>query len=63
MGIAYLGVDYKVAFPYNASGAMRDEVTDGDDMPIGDPDKARAAIRPAALEIMQNLSRFSRQKN
>lgn len=60
--IAYLGADYKVAFPYNASGAGRDEVTDGDDMPISDPARARAAIRPAALEIMQNLSRFSRQK-
>lgn len=61
--IAYLGANYKVAFPYNASGAVRDEVTDGDDLPISDPARARAAIRPAALEIMQNLSRFSRQKN
>lgn len=61
--IAYLGTDYKVAFPYNASGAVREEVTDGDDQPISEPDKARDAIRPAAIEIMQNLGRFSRQKN
>lgn len=61
--IAYIGNDYKVTFPYNATGAVRDEVSDGDDRPIADPDKARNAVRPASVEIMQNLGRFSRQKN
>jgi hypothetical protein len=57
--IAYLGTDYKVAFPINATGGViRDEVTDGDDRPLADESTAKRAIQPAMLEMMRNLARF-----
>lgn len=58
--IAYLGNDFKVAFPINAAGAVRNEVTDGDDRPLADSSGVFAAIRSAMVEIMGNLARFSR---
>ena len=58
--IAYLGGDFKVSFPVNALGAIRNEVTDGDDRPLADASSVIKAIRTAMLEIMGNLSRFSR---
>lgn len=58
--IAYLGNDFKVSFPVNALGAIRNEVTDGDDRPLADPSGVIRAIRTAMLEIMDNLTRFSR---
>ncbi len=58
--IAYLGKDFKVSFPVNALGAIRNEVTDGDDHPLADSSAVIGAIRTAMLEIMANLSRFSR---
>ncbi|MBM3391269.1 MAG: DUF3413 domain-containing protein [Betaproteobacteria bacterium] len=58
--IAYLGDDFKVSFPLNALGAIRNEVTDGDDRPLADSSGVIKAIRTAMLEIMGNLSRFSR---
>jgi membrane-anchored protein YejM (alkaline phosphatase superfamily) len=58
--IAYLGSDFKVSFPVNALGAIRNEVTDGDDRPLADSSGVIKAIRTAMLEIMGNLSRFSR---
>jgi membrane-anchored protein YejM (alkaline phosphatase superfamily) len=57
--IAYLGEKLKVAFPVNASGAVRDEITDGDDRPISDRAQATREIRPAMVEMMHNLKRFS----
>lgn len=61
--IAYLGETYKVAFPINATGgAIRDEVTDGDDRPLADPATAKRAIRPAMLEMMRNLARFGQAR-
>ena len=57
--IAYIGEHLKVAFPVNASGAVRDEITDGDDRPISDRAQATLEIRPTMIEIMRNLKRFS----
>lgn len=58
--IAYIGGDFKVSFPVNALGAIRNEVTDGDDRPLADSGGVIKAIRTAMLEIMGNLTRFSR---
>jgi membrane-anchored protein YejM (alkaline phosphatase superfamily) len=58
--IAYLGDDFKVSFPINALGAVRNEATDGDDRPLADSSGVYRAIRSAMLEIMANLTRFSR---
>lgn len=59
--IAYLGSQAKVAFPINATGAAKqDEVTDGQDRPVAEPLVVKAEIRPAMLEMMRNLTRFSR---
>lgn len=58
--IAYIGEDYKVAFPINASGAIRREVTDGDDHPVADVAAVRTAIRQPMIEIMDTLTRFTR---
>ena len=44
-------------------GALRNEVTDGEDAPVGDARRAKQAIQPALREIMVNLSRFSRHGN
>lgn len=61
--LAYLGMDYKVAFPINATGAAaRDEVTDGNDRPLADPVAAKTAIRSAMLEMMGNLKRFAQPR-
>jgi membrane-anchored protein YejM (alkaline phosphatase superfamily) len=57
--IAYIGEHLKVAFPVNASGAVRDEITDGNDRPISDRAQATLEIRPTMIEIMRNLKRFS----
>ena len=58
--LAYLGNDFKIAFPVNATGsAARDEATDGNDEPLADPVTAKTAIRPAMVEMMQNLARFT----
>jgi membrane-anchored protein YejM (alkaline phosphatase superfamily) len=57
--IAYIGTDFKVAFPINASGGTyRNEAITSDDQPVADPQTAKTAIRPAMLEMMQNLGRF-----
>ena len=58
--IAYLGNDFKVSFPVNALGAIRNEVTDGDDRPLADSNGVIQAIRTALLEIMANLARFTK---
>lgn len=58
--IAYLGDDFKVSFPINALGAVRNEATDGDDRPLADSSGVHRAIRTAMLEIMASLTRFSR---
>ena len=58
--IAYIGNDFKVSFPVNALGAIRNEVTDGDDRPLADSSGVIRAIRTAMLEIMANLSRFTK---
>ena len=57
--LAYLGEKLKVAFPINASGAGRDEITDGNDRPISDRAQATREIRPAMVEMMHNFKRFS----
>ena len=44
--IAYLGDDFKIAFPVNAAGAVKNEVTDGDDRALADAAKVKTAIRP-----------------
>lgn len=59
--IAYMGKDFKVTFPVNATGsAVRNDVTDGDDRPVTDPAAAKREIRSAMVEMMQNLTRFAR---
>lgn len=61
--VAYLGENFKVAFPINATGgAKRDEVTDGNDHPVADPAQVKQTISPAIAEMMKNLTRFSRPK-
>ncbi len=61
--IAYLGETLKVAFPINATGAViREEVTDGDDWPVAEPEAAKKEIRQAMLEIMRNLGRFGQKR-
>lgn len=57
--IAYIGNDLKVSFPVNATGAVKNEVMDGDDRPLEDAGSAKAAIGPAMVEMMANLSRFT----
>jgi membrane-anchored protein YejM (alkaline phosphatase superfamily) len=58
--IAYLGADYKITLPINSMGALRNEVTDGEDAPVRDARMAKQAVQPALREIMVNLNRFSR---
>ncbi|NMF96112.1 sulfatase-like hydrolase/transferase [Aromatoleum toluolicum] len=60
--LAYIGDDYKVTFPVNAIGAVRNEATDGEDRPLASADEAIASIRSAMVEIMANLARFSRHR-
>lgn len=60
--VAYLGNDFKVSFPINALGAARNEVTDGDDHSLAESSGALKAIRAAMLEIMANLTRFTRHQ-
>ncbi|HPT50056.1 MAG TPA: sulfatase-like hydrolase/transferase [Accumulibacter sp.] len=61
--VAYLGEKYKVAFPINASGVVRAEILDSDDRPVADREAVKSAVRPATMEIMRNLTRFSRAKH
>ena len=58
--IAYLGSDYKLTVPVNVTGALRNEATDGNDMPVVNQKLAKQAVQPAMAEIMVNLARFSR---
>lgn len=59
--VAYLGENFKVAFPVNAAGAVKSEATDGDDNPLQDHGDAKVAIRPVMVEMMKNLTRFTRR--
>ena len=59
--IAYIGDDFKIAFPVNAAGAVKNEVTDGDDRALADSAKVKVAIRPVMVEMMKNLTRFNRR--
>lgn len=59
--IAYLGEDFKLAFPVNTAGAVRNEATDGDDRPLKDPSRAKSTIRPVMVEMMKNLTRFTKR--
>lgn len=59
--IAYLGEDFKIAFPVNTAGAVRNEVTDGNDRPLNNPAEAKSAIRPVMVEMMKNLTRFNKR--
>jgi len=60
--VAYIGEKYRVAFPTNARGAVRMEVLDGDDRPVADRERAKAEIRQETVEMMNNLTRFSRPR-
>ena len=60
--IAYLGEKFKISFPVNAAGAVRDEVLDEDDHPVSDRERAKNEIQAAMVEMMNNLTRFSRPK-
>jgi membrane-anchored protein YejM (alkaline phosphatase superfamily) len=60
--IAYLGEHYKITIPFNATGSLRNEVTDGDDNPVADISAAKQAISQERAEIMTNLARFSKAK-
>ena len=60
--IAYLGERYKITIPFNATGSLRNEVTDGDDNPVADISAAKQAISQERAEIMTNLARFSKAK-
>jgi len=46
----------------NAAGAVRDEVLDEDDHPVSDRERAKNEIQAAMVEMMNNLTRFSRPK-
>ena len=59
--VAYLGEDFKVAFPVNTAGAVKSEATDGDDRPLPDHTDAKVAIRPVMVEMMKNLTRFTKR--
>lgn len=61
--IAYIGDKFKIAFPINATGVVRQEVLDDDDRPVSEADRAKEEIRPAMVEMMSNLVRFSRPKS
>ena len=61
--IAYLGSDYKLTVPINVTGALRNEATDGNDMPVSNQALAKQAVQPAMAEIMANLARFSRPQH
>jgi len=61
--IAYLGSDYKLTVPINVTGALRNEATDGNDMPVSNQALAKQAVQPAMAEIMANLARFSRTQH
>jgi uncharacterized protein len=61
--IAYIGMDYKITMPFNATGSMKNETTDGEDRAIANSPSVRQALQPAMLEIMRNLTRFSRPVN
>lgn len=58
--IAYIGEKYRIAFPVNAAGVVRQEVLDSDDRPVEDGEAAKSQIRPEMVEMMNNLTRFSR---
>lgn len=58
--IAYIGEKYRIAFPVNAAGVVRQEVLDSDDRPVEDGEAAKNQIRPEMVEMMNNLTRFSR---
>ena len=57
--VAYIGRDVKVSFPVNATGAVKNEITDGDDWPVDDTVDIKARIAPAMVEMLNGLSRFS----
>lgn len=57
--VAYIGEDYKLSFPVNATGAVKSEATDGDDWPLADAASAKAAVGPAMREMLAGLSRFT----
>ena len=59
--VAYLGENFKVAFPVNTAGAVKSEATDGDDNPLADHADAKVAIRPVMVEMMKNLTRFTKR--
>ena len=61
--IAYLGSDYKLTVPLNVTGALRNEATDGNDMPVSNQALVKQAVQPAMAEIMANLARFSRPRH
>lgn len=59
--VAYLGESFKVAFPVNTAGAVKSEATDGEDNPLRDHTEAKVAIRPVMVEMMKNLTRFTKK--
>ena len=61
--VAYLGEKFKIAFPINATGTVRMEVLDADDRPVADREQAKGEIRQETVEMMNNLTRFSRPRS
>jgi len=59
--IAYIGENFKIAFPVNTAGAVRNEMIDGDDQPLRNPATAKASIQPVMVEMLKNLTRFSKR--
>ena len=59
--IAYLGENFKIAFPVNTAGAARDEMTDGDDRPLANPTEAMSSIQTVMIVMMKNLTRFKKR--
>lgn len=57
--IAYLGNGLKISFPVNATGAVKNEITHGDDCPLDEGSDAKSAIGPVIVEMMRGLSRFT----
>ena len=40
---------------------MKSEATDGEDNPLRDHTEAKVAIRPVMVEMMKNLTRFTKK--
>ncbi len=57
--IVCLANGLKVSFPVNATGAVKNELADGDDWSLEEASDAKSAIGSVMVEMMKGLSRFT----